>query len=62
MADKVKSGKEILDDFFSSISDIKKVNKKLASSLAELHQQGKLTDTNIKNTLQKLRESNADKD
>lgn len=59
MENKVKSGKEILDDFFTDISEIENVDKKLAQSLATLYQQGKLTDINVKNELQKLREKDA---
>jgi hypothetical protein len=58
---KVKSGKEILDDFFTNISKIKSVDKGLVESLAKLYQQGKLTDANLKNELQNLREKDVDK-
>jgi hypothetical protein len=58
---KVKSGKEILDDFFTNISNIENVDKNLAKSLATLYQQGKLTDANVKNELQNIRDKNANK-
>jgi hypothetical protein len=58
MSDQVKSGKEILDDFFKEIAIIPNVDKDIAQSLAALYEQGKLTDTNVKNELQKLREQN----
>lgn len=61
MDNKVKSGKEILDDFFTNISNIESVDKDLAESLAKLYQQGKLTDTNVKNELQNLRDKDANK-
>ena len=61
MDNKVKSGKEILEDFFINISKIENVDKELAESLAGLYQQGKLTDTNVKNELQKLRDKDANK-
>lgn len=61
MDNKVKSGKEILDDFFTNISKIKNVDKGLAESLAKLYNQGKLSDTNVKNELSNLREKNVDK-
>lgn len=54
----VKSGKEILDDFFKDIQNIPNVDKDIAQSLTSLYEQGKLTDTNVKNELQKLREQN----
>ena len=61
MDKKVKSGKEILDEFFANISSLEKVDKELAESLASLYQQGKLTDTNVKNEIQKIRDKNANK-
>ncbi len=56
--DKVKSGKEILDDFFKEISSIENVDKSIADSLAELYINGKLTDKNVINELQKIRTEN----
>lgn len=50
---KVKSGKEILDDFFKEISSIENVDETIADSLAELYTNGKLTDKNVVNELQK---------
>lgn len=61
MDNKVKSGKEILDDFFTNISKIKNVDKGLAESLSNLYNQGKLSDTNVKNELSNLREKDVDK-
>lgn len=60
MADKVKSGKEILDDFFNGIEEIESVDTDIAKMLSELYQNDKLTDTNVKNELQKLRDGNKD--
>lgn len=62
MDNKVKSGKEILDDFFTDISMIENVDKELAESLSQLYKQGKLSDVNLKNELQKLRDKDVDKD
>lgn len=58
MDSKVKSGKEILDDFFKDIQNIENVDKNIAQSLSNLYEQGKLTDANVKNELQRLREQN----
>jgi len=60
MEDKVKSGKEILDDFFNGIEEIENVDTDIAKMLSELYQNDKLTDTNVKNELQKLRDGNKD--
>lgn len=54
MESKVKSGKEILDDFFENIKSIENVDKDIAKMLADLYTQGKLTDVNVKNELPKL--------
>jgi len=61
MDNKVKSGKEILDDFFNNISKIKNVDKVLAESISNLYNKGKLSDVNVKNELSNLREKDADK-
>jgi hypothetical protein len=58
MADKVKSGKEILDAFFNDIEEIENVDKDIAKMLSELYQNDRLTDTNVKNELQRLRDGN----
>ncbi len=55
---KVKSGKAILDDFFKKISSIENVDKTIADSLAELYTNGRLTDKNVINELQKIRTEN----
>ena len=55
---KVKSGKAILDDFFKKISSIENVDKMIADSLAELYTNGRLTDKNVINELQKIRTEN----
>lgn len=59
---KVKSGKEILDGFFKDISTIENVDGTVANSLAELYSQGKLTEKNVVNELQKIRQQNDNKD
>lgn len=56
MAENVKSGKEILDDFFKEIEKIENVDKDIAKMLKRLFLEDKLTDTNVKNELQKLRD------
>ena len=55
---KVKSGKEILDDFFKNITAIEDVDTSIANSLSVLYSQGKLTDKNVANELQKIRRQN----
>lgn len=52
----VKSGKEILDDFFNSILTIPNVDEKLASQIKKMYEEGKLTSTNLSNKLTSLKE------
>lgn len=52
----VKSGKQILDDFFNGIESLYGIDKEIAQLFASLYSQNKFTDVNIKNELQKLRE------
>lgn len=56
----IKSGKEILDEFFARIENIPDINKPIADILKELYQQGKLSDKNIYNALLKQREGKTD--
>ena len=62
MADKIKSGKKILDDFFDNLEEVENVDKDIVKMLVELYQNDKLTDINVKNELQKLREQDGNKD
>ncbi|MCA6084730.1 hypothetical protein [Candidatus Endomicrobiellum agilis] len=54
----VKSGKEILDDFFQNISSIKGVDDKIANILSELYKTGKFTEKNITNKIDEIRQEN----
>lgn len=58
---KVKSGKEILDDFFKNIASIENVDETIANGLAELYKNGKLTDKNVVNELQRIRNAHDNK-
>jgi hypothetical protein len=57
MSDSIKSGKQILEDFFDSIHQLNDVDKNIVEILVRLYQQGKLTDVNLKNELQTLRDN-----
>lgn len=58
----VKSGKEILEEFFENIQNIENVDKTLAQSIKSLYTQGKLSDKNIINELFELRKQDGNKD
>jgi hypothetical protein len=57
----VKSGKEILDDFFNTITTIEGVDVTIANRLNELYTQGKLTDKNVVNKNKKIRQQDGNK-
>lgn len=52
----VKSGKQILDEFFNEIENLSNIDKEIAQLFATLYSQNKFTDVNILNGLQILRE------
>ncbi len=54
MSDTTQSGKEVIDKFFDEILNIDGVDEKIANKLIFLHREGKLTDTNIQNSLEEL--------
>lgn len=54
MDKKIKSGKEVIDEFFSEIYNIEGVDEKTVEALIALREQGKFTDTNIQNALEML--------
>lgn len=63
MSEEVKSGKQILDEFFNTLKEIPDVSEDVANVLLELYQSNKLTAKNIANMLSKIREESAnDKD
>lgn len=58
MTETVKSGKEILDEFFAGIENIENVDPNIAAMIKQLYDEDKLTDANVKNELQRLRTEN----
>lgn len=62
MAEKVKSGKEILDEFFDNIENIENVDPEIAKILTKLYKENSLSEKSVKNELGKLREQNDNKD
>lgn len=56
MTEQIKSGQEILDEFFSQIGSIEGVDQDVAQTVLRLYQEGKLTNTNLSNDLSTLRE------
>jgi hypothetical protein len=56
MSNELKSGQEILDEFFSQITNIDGVDKDVAEAVLKLYKDGKLTNTNLSNELSNIRE------
>lgn len=54
MNDIIKSGKDVIDDFFAEIYNIPNADKKTVDALVELYSQGKLSDKNVQNTLDEI--------
>lgn len=56
--EQIKSGKEVLDEFFQNIKKIKNVDTKLAEAIITLYKSGKaLTEKSLNNCLQELRKN-----
>ncbi len=58
----VKSGQEILNDFFETIEGIKGVDPKISQLISQLYKDDSLTDKAIKNGLEQLRIQEKDED
>jgi len=54
MSDKIKSGKNVIDEFFKEIMNIEGVDKRTVEKLTSLYSEGKFTDTNIQNAMEQL--------
>lgn len=55
MSDKIKSGREVIGEFFAEIPNVEGANEKTVNKLVELYSDGKLTDSNIQNALEELK-------
>ena len=56
MSAEIKSGKEILDEFFESIKTDGELDQGTTEAIVNLYETGKLTDRNLTNALTELRE------
>lgn len=52
MSNKIKSGKEVIEDFFAEIYNIPNTDEKTIDSLVALFSQGKFTEKSIQNALE----------
>jgi hypothetical protein len=62
MSKAVKSGQEILNDFFETIESIEGVDPKISQLISQLYKDDSLTDRAIKNGLEQLRIQEKDED
>ena len=62
MSSEVKSGQEILDDFFEKLDSIEGVDPKISQLITKLYNEDSLTDRSIKNGLEELRIKEKDED
>ena len=63
MTSHVKSGNEILEEFFNELHEIPNVDKDIADLLLNLYRQGNLTHRRLSTALQELQEEeNNDED
>jgi Glu-tRNA(Gln) amidotransferase subunit E-like FAD-binding protein len=54
MDKEIKSGKAVLDEFFSEIYNIENVDERTVDVLVSLYSEGKLSDKNIQNKLEEI--------
>lgn len=54
MDNKIKSGKDVIDDFIAEIYNIPNTDKKTIDILIGLYRQGKLSDKNVQNALDEI--------
>ena len=63
MNEEIKSGNEILTEFFADLENEKELDSDTVSAVLNLYKEGRLSVTNIANTLSDLRQEQAsDKD
>ncbi len=56
MTDQIRSGPEVLDEFFTEIASIEGVDQDVTNIVINLYREGKLSDTNLSNELARIRE------
>ena len=61
MNNNIKSGKEVIDEFFSEIYNVENADKTTVDVLVSLYSKNKLTNTNIQNALDEVLQKELDK-
>ncbi len=63
MTDRIRSGQEVLEEFFTEIASMDGIDNDVADIVISLYREGKLSDTNLFNKLARIRgEKTSDKD
>lgn len=63
MTDRIRSGQEVLEEFFTEIASIEGIDNDVANIVINLYREGKLSNTNLSNELMGIREEKiSDKD
>lgn len=52
----IKSGKEVIDEFFAEILNVEGTDENTVNKLIELYGENKFTDSNIQNALEELKQ------
>ena len=56
MDNQIKSGKEVIDEFFAEILNVECTDENTINKLIELYGDNKFTDSNIQNALEELKQ------
>ena len=63
MTDRIRSGQEVLEEFFTEMAGMDGIDNDMANIVINLYREEKLTDTNLSNELARIRgEKTSDKD
>lgn len=55
MDNQIKSGKDVIDEFFAEILNVEGTDESTVNKLIELYADNKFTDSNIQNALEELK-------
>tara|TARA_R110002033_G_scaffold168266_1_gene207957 strand:- start:2394 stop:2606 length:213 start_codon:yes stop_codon:yes gene_type:complete len=55
MDNQIKSGKDVIDEFFAEILNVEGTDESTVNKLIELYGDNKFTDSNIQNALEELK-------
>lgn len=62
MKENIKSGKEVLEEFIANIKKNEDLDADIVDLISDLHDEGKVSKTNLLNGLLSIREKNKNED